>query len=87
MEATMADQLEDLHDLNTPVAFNSEEYEEITSDEVDRVVAALDALMQSVASENIRAHLSEAADSVYALIYDDGVEVLDARDDVASEAA
>lgn len=83
----MADQLDEQQELNVPVAFNSDEYEEITSDEVDRVVAALDALMQSVASENIRAHLSEAADSIYALIYDDALEALDAREEIASEAA
>lgn len=61
----MADQFEDLQDEATPVAFNPDEYEEITSDEVDRVVAALDTLMQTVSSENIRAHLGEAADSIY----------------------
>lgn len=83
----MADQLDELQELNVPMAFNSDEYEEITSDEVDRVVAALDALMQSVTSENIRAHLSEAADSIYALIYDDSVEAIDTREDIASEAA
>lgn len=83
----MADQFEELQDEHAPVAFNPEEYEEITSDEVDRVVAALDTLMQTVSSENIRAHLGEAADSIYSLIYDDGIEGFDHRDDTASEAA
>ena len=83
----MADQYEDLQDEHTPVAFNPEEYEEITSDEVDRIVAALDTLMQTVSSENIRAHLGEAADSIYSLIYDDAIDGFDHRDDAASDAA
>ena len=48
-----------------------DEFEEITSDEVDRVVEQLEQLMQSVGSENIRFHLDEALNSIYYLIYDD----------------
>ena len=48
-----------------------EDYEEITSDEVDRVVAALDELIESTVSLNIRACLEEAAANVYGLVYDD----------------
>ena len=62
----------------------SDEYEEISSAEVDRVIQALEALMQSVSSENIRAYLDEAADNIYSLIYDaDGVpcEHADGHDD------
>ena len=51
-------------------ASDSNEYEEISSAEVDRVIQALEALMQSVSSENIRAYLDEAADNVYSLVYD-----------------
>jgi len=55
----------------TPPPFDSsDDYEEISSVEVDRVVQALEELMQSVTSENIRAYLDEAADNVYSLIYD-----------------
>jgi hypothetical protein len=61
--------------MTPPPAFdnrdsNSDEYEEISSAEVDRVIQALETLMQSVSSENIRAYLDEAADNVYSLIYD-----------------
>lgn len=49
---------------------DDEEYEEITSEEVDRVVAALDDLMESTDSQNIRAFLEEAATSIYCLVYD-----------------
>ena len=51
-------------------ASDSNEYEEISSAEVDRVIHALDSLMQGVSSENIRAYLDEAADNIYSLIYD-----------------
>ena len=61
--------------MTPPPAFDnrdsdSDEYEEISSAEVDRVIQALETLMQSVSSENIRAYLDEAADNVYSLIYD-----------------
>lgn len=49
---------------------DGEQYEEITSDEVDRVVAALDDLMESTDSENIRAFLEDAATNIYCLVYD-----------------
>ena len=53
---------------------DTNDYEEISSAEVDRVIQALDALMSSVSSENIRAYLDEAADNIYSLVYDaDGV--------------
>lgn len=58
-----------------------DEFEEITSDEVDRVVEALDQLIQSVESENIRWMLEEAAGNIFSLIYDDEVV-----DDATNEA-
>ncbi len=48
-----------------------EEYEEINSDEVDRVVEALDHLIEIVQSENIKHYLEEAASSIYYLVYED----------------
>lgn len=48
-----------------------EEFEEITSEEVDRVVALLEELMESVDSENIRTYLEEAMNNIYYLIYED----------------
>ncbi len=47
------------------------EYEEINSDEVDRVVAALEELSTSVSSETIKAFLEECSTNVYYLVYDD----------------
>lgn len=52
-------------------AFDPEEYEEISSDEVDRVVAALETLAASVDSENVRAILEAASNDVYYLVYED----------------
>lgn len=46
------------------------EFEEISSDEVDRVVDELEELMETVESENIRAALEEAMTSVFYLVYD-----------------
>ncbi len=63
-----------------------DEFEEITSDEVDRVVEALDHLIQSVESENIRWLLEEAAGNIFSLIYDDE-DVDGAVIDQAGEAA
>ena len=59
-----------------------EEYEEISSDEVDRVVEALEQLIGSVESENIQAYLDEAASNILALVYDE-----DDLDGVQDEAA
>ena len=47
------------------------EFEEITSEEVDRVVESLDKLIESVASENIKHQLEQAAAAVYYLVYED----------------
>lgn len=47
------------------------EYEEINSDDVDRVVAALEELSASVSSETIKAFLEECSTNVYYLVYDD----------------
>jgi hypothetical protein len=68
----------DAEDLAVPDADADDDYEEISSDEVDRVVEALETLMATVDSENIRYFLEEATNSIYLLIYDD---------DTASEAA
>ena len=64
---------------------DSDEYEEISSAEVDRVIQALEALMQSVSSENIRAYLDEAADNIYSLIYDADGQPADATDGAGAE--
>lgn len=70
-------------DLNvTAGSTDSEEYEEISSDEVDRVVEALEQLISTVESENIQAYLEEASAQILALVYDD-----DELDEIQDEAA
>ncbi len=61
-----------------------EEYEVITSEEVDRVLDALEELTNSVESENIKVSLQEAADTIYSLIYE---EEDDTQNQAESEAA
>ena len=48
-----------------------EEYEEISIDEVDRVIAALDQLIQSVESETIKSYLETTAEELSYLVDDD----------------
>ena len=62
----------------------SDEYEEISSEEVDRVVEALDRLMEGVQSENIKHYLEEAASNMYYLVYE---EEEDLADDSFEQAA
>lgn len=50
---------------------NEEQFEEITSEEVDRVVAQLETLIESTTSENIRSYLEEAMNEVYYLVYEE----------------
>ena len=47
------------------------EYEEISSDEVDKVIAALEQLSDDVSSETIKALIAECSNSVYYLVYED----------------
>lgn len=58
------------HALESDAGFE-EEYEEITSDEVDRVVEALEMLRGTVGSENIRATLEDAISSIFYLVYEE----------------
>ncbi len=47
------------------------EYEEITSDEVDRVVEQLESLVETVQSENIKTYIEDAINSIFFLVYTD----------------
>jgi hypothetical protein len=49
----------------------NEEFEEITSDEVDRIVEQLEKMIETVTSENIKAYLEEAVNNIYFLLYDE----------------
>ena len=53
------------------VAEGETEFEEISSDEVDRVIAQLEELIETVQSDNIKTHLEEASEQIYYLIYED----------------
>jgi hypothetical protein len=71
----MSDEHLDDIDLET-----SEEYEEITSDEVDSVVEELEALAERVSSENIQSYLEQACQQIHELVYDEEDEEDDATD-------
>ncbi len=47
------------------------EYEEITSDEVDRVVEQLERLSETVKSENIKSYIEDAINSIFFLVYEE----------------
>jgi hypothetical protein len=83
---TMADAQDRTHEIKA--AQVEGEYEEITSDEVDRVISGLEALINQTGSENIRAYLEEAADHIFDLVYGDDADVVcDPVSDIQSEAA
>ncbi|MEZ6122176.1 MAG: hypothetical protein R3C49_03245 [Planctomycetaceae bacterium] len=50
---------------------DDQEFEEICSDEVDRVVEVLDSLIENIQSENIKHYLEEASSNIYYLVYED----------------
>ena len=52
----------------------TDDFEEISSEEVDRVVEALDRLIAGVQSENIKHYLEEAASNIYYLVYEEEVD-------------
>ena len=56
------------------------EYEEVSTDEVDKIVATLENLSETVTSEAIKDLLDECLNSVYYLVYED-------EDDAANAAA
>ena len=51
-----------------------QDFEEINSDEVDRVVEVLDGLIENIQSENIKHYLEEASSNIYYLVYEDEEE-------------
>ena len=50
---------------------DEQDFEEICSDEVDRVVEVLDGLIENVQSENVKHFLEEASSNIYYLVYED----------------
>lgn len=55
----------------TIIENDEQEFEEICSDEVDRVVEVLDGLIEKIQSENIKHYLEEASSNIYYLVYED----------------
>lgn len=53
---------------------DEQDFEEICSDEVDRVVEILDGLIEKTQSENIKHFLEEASSNIYYLVYEDSEE-------------
>jgi len=49
----------------------ADEYEEIHSEEVDRVIETLATLIESVESETIGEYLQEVSDKIFELVYDE----------------
>ena len=64
---------------------NEEQFEEITSEEVDRVVAQLETLIESTESENIRSYLEEAMNEIYYLVYEEEDDELDSEVEACGE--
>ena len=76
-----------MNDQTQLSAFDPEEYEEISSDEVDRVVAALEKLVASTESENVRAILEAASNDIYYLVYEDEAEETEGGEESIRQAA
>jgi hypothetical protein len=49
---------------------DGQEYEEITSDEVDSVIEQRERVMETVQSENIKSYLEDAINNIFFLVYE-----------------
>ena len=79
--------MSDKHNENMSAQYRlttTDEFEEISSEEVDRVVEALDRLIAGVQSENIKHYLEEAASNIYYLVYEEEVTETDGALDLAA---
>ncbi len=66
---------------------DDQDFEEICSDEVDRIVEVLDGLIETIQSENVKHLLEEASSSIYYLVYEDEEVDEEASEDVDEEAS
>lgn len=64
---------------------DDQEFEEISSDEVDRIVEVLDRLIEGVDSDNIKHYLEEASSNIYYLVYEDSEEETEAAEATAED--
>ena len=53
---------------------DDQEFEEINSEEIDRIVEVLDNLIEGVDSDNVKHYLEEASSNIYYLIYEDSAD-------------
>ncbi len=79
----MTDEHNDILNAQQHLA-TADEFEEISSEEVDRAVEALDRLIAGVQSENIKHYLEEAASNIYYLVYE---QEIDDTDEATEQAA
>jgi hypothetical protein len=88
-EVTVSEELNDDAELEArdgeQNVSDDDEYEEITSDEVDRIVEALEGLISSTESVNIQTYLEEALNNIFYLVYDQ--EDAEETDDEVADAA
>lgn len=73
-------------ELAAELSETGDEFEEISSEEVDAALEALEQLIEAVQSENIRAYLEEASNNIYYLVYDDEDADVSDEQDVADAA-
>ena len=69
-------------DLQSDEIGIEDDFEVISGEEVDQVIAVLEELMDRVSSDNIRGCLEEATNAIFYLVYSD-----DDLEDQVSEAA
>ncbi|QDT63384.1 hypothetical protein [Calycomorphotria hydatis] len=60
-----------MSEQNAEIMNDGDDFEEIRSEEVDTVVAALERIIESTESENIRTILEDASNEIYYLVYED----------------
>ncbi|MDH3718473.1 MAG: hypothetical protein OES79_10180 [Planctomycetota bacterium] len=70
-----------LNDYDAEDAEFEEIDEEISTEEVDRVLETLSDLMQNVESETVHEHLEEAYNGIFGLVYEEEEDTADATDE------
>lgn len=79
----MTEELQDdnLDENYAPIdGIDTDEFEEINSEEVDRIVGVIEELLPTIESENVKSLLEEAMNNIYYLVYDEEDEELEDED-------
>jgi hypothetical protein len=66
-----------------PLDSGDDDFEIITSEEVDSIVEALEGLIAKTQSENIRCILEEAADTIFSLVYSEDEAACEDQEEAA----